>query len=61
MAHKSKQVVWHKKTGKFIPSKFLKPREKTEKEKNLEHQKPQRQDRMNNFFQKLKEEIRKAL
>lgn len=29
MPRKSKQVVWHKKTGKFIPPKFLRVRNST--------------------------------
>ena len=61
MPHKSKQIVWHKKTGKFIPAKFLKVREKTEQEKNIDAQPTREEDRMKDFFLKFKQEIHKAL
>lgn len=61
MSKKSKQTVWHKKSGKFIPSKFLKSREKIEKEESSKTQTVESKDRMNDFSQKFAQEIRKAL
>ena len=61
MSKKIKQFVWHKRRGKFIPSKFLKPQEKTQKDWPTEEKLVRHNDKVKDFFEKLSQEIRKAL
>lgn len=63
MTNKSKKIVWHKKSGKLIPAKFLKSQNNPRKDQPspLEPSIIRKQNRMKFFSQKLAEEIRKAL
>ena len=60
MAKKSKQIVWHKKQGKFIPSSVLKPHGKIETGKSSGQKISQPTDKMKIFAKKLAQEIKKA-
>jgi len=57
MAHKGKQVLWHKKTGKILPSKYLKIHGK---QAGGDDSKFQSGDKLRDFALKLKAQIKKA-
>ena len=61
MAKKGKQIIWHKKSGKLISSKFLKPRGKKLPQKNEAADTLAPQDKFKAFAKKFKAEIRKAV
>ncbi len=61
MVKKGKQIVWHKKKGKFISSSVLKIHGKVEKETVTgEQEVSQPSDKIKNFAKKLTQEIKKA-
>ena len=57
MAHKGKQILWHKKSGKILPSKFLKIHGKKTK---VGDSIPESGDKLRDFAIKLKAQIKKA-
>jgi len=57
MTHKGKKILWHKKQGKMIPSKFLKVHgKKADDARDM----PASGDKLKDFAAKLTAQIRKA-
>ena len=57
MVRKAKQIVWHKKSGKLIPSQFSKlPSKKPTASSTL----PATGDKLKDFASKLKAQIKQA-
>ncbi|MFP4473324.1 MAG: hypothetical protein ACLFPX_05560 [Candidatus Omnitrophota bacterium] len=59
MAKKKRQIVWHKKRGKFIPPSLLKP-------KGADHNDPQKagqvqESRRADFARKFKDAVKQAV
>jgi len=62
MTKKKKQMVWNKKTGKFIPSSLLKPHHNVESaEKNDTVRKDRKTQRLKVFSKGLSAQIKKAV
>ena len=57
MAQKGKQIIWHKRKGKIIPSKFSKVSGKKPKTDNCGEDTG---DKMSDFVRRLKAQIKKA-
>ena len=60
MARKKRQILWHKKSGKFIPSSYLKPHvyEKPSPKSSPDVDAPE--DKLKRFAKKFGEQIKKA-
>jgi len=62
MSKKSKQIVWHKKSGKFLPSSALRPHgTEVHSQGQSGSQPPPAVDRKKAFWQNLKAQIKRAI
>ena len=60
MSKKKKEILWHKKTGKFIPAKFLKPHGTQPAPEKGKAPTPAPSDRKREFAARLARQIKKA-